>query len=235
MPNTSTMKIALNPFKYRYHFFRPWIVQPVIWVLFFLGPLLNIFRVDMIDMQLIWLNQAYPFEFQYVKWLPITFYGLVILIGVISVVWGRLFCGWVCPHNIMTEWTKPFRAVFGLSPMPLSWQRAFQKTPALKHIWNVISVPLGIAISWQLSVILSVYIIPWDWIQAQYASDSPHIAMISSHGTYALIGLFLLYTGHDFCRNVCPYGMAQSVSAYQEGKWKPMEIQYLGDSIEEDC
>lgn len=189
----------------------------------------------MINMQLIWLGQAYPFEFTYVKWLPIVFYGLVVMIGIVSVVYGRLFCGWVCPHNTLTEWTKPFRAVFNLEPMPLAWQRVFNQYPALRHIFNIISLPIGIFICWQLTVILSAYIVPWAWIQAQYSEGQPHIALLSGHIIYTLISLFLLYTGHEFCRNVCPYGMAQSVSAYQEGKWKPMEIAFTGESIENDC
>src|SRR6476646_4248050 len=74
-----------------------------------------------------------------------------------------------------------------------------------------------------LSLLLSFYVVPPNWALAQYASGHPHIALVFGNGLFVLIGLFLLYAGNDFCRTCCPYGLAQSVSAYQESTpWKPM-------------
>lgn len=230
------MKIALNPLVHRYHVFRPLIVQPLVWIVFFLGPVLDLFRVDMIDQRMIFLGRAYPFETQYLMWIPIAFYALVVLIGVVSLVYGRLFCGWSCPHNIMTEWTTPLRAVFRKgTDYPLALKRLFRKAPLLEALWKLTAFPLGVGITFALIVLLSGYIVPVEWSLAQYQSLSPHIALVFGHGLFTLIGVFLLLTGHDFCRNACPYGMGQSMSAYQEGKWKPMEVAFTGQNIEEDC
>ena len=35
-------------------------------------------------------------------------FGCVMVIAIASTFGGRLFCGWVCPHNTMTEWTSRF-------------------------------------------------------------------------------------------------------------------------------
>ena len=229
------MKGSLNPLTHRYHVFRGLLVQPFFWVFFFLMPLLGWFRVDMINFHMVVLNQNYPFEFKYLVWLPVVFYLGVAAIGLVTAIWGRLFCGWSCPHNTLTEWTRSFRAVFGRDKYPNTVLKIFKKLPWLKPVWNLISFPLAIWLTFKLAVILSVYIVPLDWVQAQYASDSPHVALLFGHGLFTLIGLFLLYAGHDFCRTCCPYGMLQAMSAYQEGKWMPMEIQFTGKTIEEDC
>lgn len=234
------MKIPFAPSRFRYHTLRPVVSQPLFWALFLLGATLNLFRVDMLGQKLVVLGQDYPFEFQYLIWLPVGFYGAVILIGVISFVWGRLFCGWSCPHNTMTELTRPFRAVIGRDQLPLPIARLFKKYPPLKTMFNISSLPLAIAITYALAMLLSFYVVPPNWALAQYASGRPHIALVFGHLLFTLIGLFLLYAGHDFCRTCCPYGMAQSLSAYQEGKWRPMEIQFSGaefndSGISEDC
>ncbi len=173
---------------------------------------------------------------QSLMWLPIVFYLGVAVIGVVSFIWGRLFCGWVCPHNTLTEWTRAFRAVFGRDAYPRWMQALFKKAPALKVMFNLSSLPLAVVITAVLSVVLSTYIVPLDWILAQYGGFKPHVALVFGHFLFVLIGMFLLYAGHDFCRNACPYGMAQSMSAYQEGRWQPMEIEYAPlASIEDDC
>jgi len=229
------MKVSLNPWTHRYHFFRGLLVQPVFALLFFLAPVFDVFRVDMIHSRLIFLRQSYPFEFRYMMWLPVAFYGGVILVGIVSVVWGRLFCGWVCPHNTLSEWTRPFRAVFGREEYGNGLKKLFRKFPAIKFFWQLLSFPLAIWITFKLSVLLSAYVVPMSWIQAQYASHHPHIALVWGNGLFALIGMFMLYCGHDFCRTSCPYGMLQAMSAYQEGKWMPMEVRFAGKSIEADC
>lgn len=231
------MRIPFNPLTYRYHHIRPFLAQPLFWVFFFLAPLLHWFRVDMIHQKLVFMNQPYPFEFKYLMWLPIVFYAGVIAIGVVSFVWGRLFCGWACPHNTLTEWTRPFRAVFNRDHLPLSIARLYQKLPILKTLFSLFSIPIAFMLTFGLSVLLSFYIVPPAWVLAQYVSFKPHVALVFGHMLFTLIGLFLLYAGHDFCRTCCPYGMCQSLSAYQEGKkWRPMEIAFNSpNTMETDC
>ncbi|WP_373531273.1 4Fe-4S binding protein [Vampirovibrio sp.] len=229
------MKRSNNPFKYRYHVFRGKWVQPMFWALCFLGPALNLFRVDMLHQKLIWAGRTLPFEFNTLFWLPVGFYGAVIVIGIISFIWGRLFCGWACPHNTLTEWTQPLRAMVGLAEKPRWMKLILRDRPAFKQIFWGLSPLLGILLTTALSLLLSFYVMPPSWVLSQYASGHPHIALVFGNGLFVLIGLFLLYAGTDFCRTCCPYGLAQSVSAYQQDSpWRPLEIQFEADR-ETDC
>lgn len=229
------MKRSSNPLKYRYYVFRGKLIQPFFWALCFLGPALDIFRVDMIHQRMIFLKQSLPFEFNTLMWLPIGFYGAVILIGVISFIWGRLFCGWVCPHNTLTEWTRPLRAMVGLGEKPRWMKLILRDRPYFRELFFLLSPALALPITFTLGLLLSFYVIPPDWVLQQYASGHPHIALVFGNGLFLLIGLFLLYAGNDFCRTCCPYGLAQSVSAYHEDSpWRPLEIQFQGDKVD-DC
>src|SRR5262249_36623767 len=153
-----------------------------------------------------------------------------ILIGIVSFIWGRLFCGWACPHNTLTEWTRALRAMVNRDQKPRWMKKLIRKHPHAQELlfWlsPIIATPLTIA----LSILLSFYVIPPSFVLAQYASGHPHIALVWGNGLFTLIGLFLLYAGTDFCRTCCPYGMAQSISAYHENsRWRPMEIQFTGN------
>lgn len=225
------MKMSLNPLRYRYHFFRRWVVQPFFWALFFLSPVMDWFRVDMMSQRIIFFGQAYPFQHQYVQWIPIGFFGCVLVIAVSSVVLGRLFCGWSCPHDTMTEWTRPIRALAKREPELLWMKRLFRRFPEMRKPMVVMAPVVAIGMTFTLSLLLASFIVPPEWILGQYVSGAPHLALVFGQGLFTLIGLFLLYCGHDFCRTCCPYGMGQSISAYQGGKWNPMEIRFSGDKV----
>lgn len=228
------MKMSWNPLKYRYHALRKPVVQPLFWVLFFLSPLLDWFRVDVLSQRIVFLGNAYPFELQYVQWIPITFYGIVLLIAFSSLVYGRLFCGWSCPHNTMTEWTRPIRALAGREPELLWMKRLFRANPSLKLPLQILAPFVALGVTFALTFPLAAYIVPPGWMVQSYLEASPHVALVFGQGLFVLIGLFLLYCGHDFCRTCCPYGMGQAISAYQGGKWNPMEIRFGGDTVT-DC
>lgn len=233
------MKRSANIFKYRYHGLRSFVTQPFFWALFFLGPALNLFRVDMLHQQLVFMDRFLPFRFDTLMWLPIGFYGGVIVIGIVSFVWGRLFCGWTCPHNTLTEWTRWLRAMVDPGNVrenkPAWMKKLLRRYPDAKFALFALSPLLAIAVASTFSLLLCFYVVPPDWVLGQYTSGHPHIALVYGNGLFTLIGLFLLYAGHDFCRTCCPYGMGQSVSAYHENsRWRPMEIQFTGNKTD-DC
>lgn len=223
------VRIAFKPFQYPFHVFRPWLIQPLFATLFFLGPVLNIFRVDMINQQLVFIGQYYPFELEYLMWLPLGFYGGVLLVGVITAVFGRLFCGWACPHNILTEVTKVFRGLLGIEALPNFFKRLQNKYPALQATYaKVVSVIAGILFCYGMTFLLFAYVVPLDWLLTQYQQGA-RMSLIMGQVLFTLIGVFLMYSGHLFCKTCCPYGLAQSISAYNAGKWRPMEIKFSGD------
>jgi polyferredoxin len=231
------MKIPRSVLKYRYASLRPWLAQPMGLTLFMLSPVLGLFRFDVISQHLVFLGRVYPLEANGpVMWVPVTFFGGVLLIALVSLLYGRLFCGWVCPHNTLTEWTRPLRAWVGREAMPPGWTRQWRRLPSAMQTRIAWGSPVfGMMLTWGLAWLLAAYFVPLDWQWRAYASGHPHLALVWGHGLLTLIGLFLLYCGHDFCRNACPYGMAQSISAYQSGKWRPMELQFSGADVASTC
>ncbi len=219
-----------NPIRYPFHTFRGLLVQPFFWALMFLSPVLGIFQLDVINQHMIFLGQPYPFNQGTLMWLPICFFGAVLIIAFSCTLGGRLFCGWVCPHNAMTEWTHNLRMLIGIGKRPYYLTRLEQQWPWVRAASILISLVWALAVTYLISTLFLFYFVPVQWFFDHLISGTLPFIVWSGQGLLMLIGLFLLYAGHEFCRNACPYGIAQSLSAYLSAKWLPMEIRYrFGD------
>jgi polyferredoxin len=220
------MKFPLAHPKLPFLTLRRWLTQPLAWALFFISPWVNAFRVDMLGQQVWFWGQSAPFSQQSLQWIPLGFFGGVLFIALTSVLLGRWFCGWSCPHNTLTEWTRPIRQLAGREPLSNALKRMKRFNPGRFRALQWAAPLGGVALTIALTFSLAAFMLPPTWILNQWASGQPHIALVFGQGLFTLIGLFLLYCGHDFCRTCCPYGMGQSISAYVGNRWRPMEIQF---------
>jgi ferredoxin-type protein NapH len=219
-------KFPRHPFRYPFHAFRGLVIQPAVWALFFLSPVLGIFQLDVIHQHMIVLGKAYPFNPATLMWVPVGFFGCVLVIALISTLGGRLFCGWVCPHNTMTEWTPAVRSFIGLAPQSYRLQKLQSKWPWLKGALVVLSLLSATAVSALIAVLFLFYFVPVPWFVSHVGAGTLPWIVWWGLGLMMLIGYFMIYAGHEFCRSACPYGISQSLSAYLTQKWIPMEIRY---------
>lgn len=221
-----TFTFPRNPIRYPFHTFRGVVVQPFFWALLLLSPVLHVFQLDVIHQQMVVLGQTYPFSQSTLLWVPIGFFGCVLLIAVTSTLWGRLFCGWVCPHNTLTEWTRPVRTWIGLGQKTFRHTQLERRWPWLKPVTIAASMLWATGITYLISTLFLLYFVPLDWFLSQLKAGTLPMIIWWGQGLMMLIGYFMLYAGHEFCRSACPYGISQSLSAYLSAKWIPMEIRY---------
>lgn len=224
-----------NPFKFPFHTWRGILAQPLFFAVFFLTPVLQGFQMDVIHQQVIFLGKTYPLGYQTLGWLPIVFFILVLVIAFSSTLFGRLFCGWVCPHNTLTEWLRPIRMLIGIGPRPFKLKQLEFRFPWVTPLRILASLLWAFVVTWALSTLFAFYFVPVNWYISNWQNGTLPIILTFGQGLLMLIGLFMLYAGHEFCRSACPYGLAQSLSAYLSAKWIPMEIRYRPSESQKDC
>ncbi|MBC5992298.1 cytochrome c oxidase accessory protein CcoG [Pontibacter cellulosilyticus] len=145
--------------------------------------------------------------------LVLAFLTLVVFIILFTVVYGRIFCGWICPQTIFLEMV--FRRIEYAIEGDYNKQKALDKMP-----WNTekilkkgSKITIFLLISFLISNLFLAYIIGIDELQ-KIISEGP---VEHKAGFVAL----LLFTGAFFwvfswfreqvCTIVCPYGRLQGV------------------------
>ncbi|WP_018477918.1 cytochrome c oxidase accessory protein CcoG [Pontibacter roseus] len=163
--------------------------------------------------------------------LVLAFLALVVFIILFTVVYGRLFCGWVCPQTIFLEMV--FRRIEYLIEGDYTKQRALDKMP-----WNTEKIlkkgsktVVFLLISFIIANTFLAYIIGIDALK-QIVTDNPmnHLGGLSAIVVFTGVFYWVFaYFREQVCTIVCPYGRLQGVMldkksltvAYDYGRGEP--------------
>jgi cytochrome c oxidase accessory protein FixG len=219
-----------------------WIVAIILLTLLFVGPfiqykgepfmLFNIFeRKFIIFGQLFW-----PQDFHLVVLSLITFIVFIILF---TVIFGRLFCGWVCPQTVFMEFV--FRQIEYLIEGDYNKQKKLARQEwNFEKIWKKsLKHFIFFAIAFAISNIFLAYLVGIDRLKELIETGplenlSSFIAIILFSGVFYFIFAFFR---EQVCLIACPYGRLQGVLldsksivvAYDykrgepKGKYNPLE------------
>ena len=137
----------------------------------------------------------------------------VVFISLFTVVFGRLFCGWVCPQTIFMEMV--FRKIEYWIEGDANAQRRLNKAPwnAVKIRKKVLKQSIFLLISALIAHTFLAYIIGIDEVLATI-SQSP----VDAPGGFIAIVIFIIVFHFVFsnmreqvCIAICPYGRLQGV------------------------
>lgn len=149
---------------------------------------------------------------------PQDFYLLVLsmIIGIVfiilfTVIFGRIFCGWICPQTIFME--HVFRKIEYIIDGDRNKQIKLSKQPwnAEKITKRVIKWTVFFIISFFISNIFLAYVIGSDTL-LQYVSDGPaaHMDVLIKLTIFSLVFLFIFaWFREQVCIIACPYGRLQ--------------------------
>jgi polyferredoxin len=148
--------------------------------------------------------------------LPILAAG-ALLIGV-AWRWGRLYCGWLCPHFSVVETIN--RLMRRASGKPSLWEKRSlpPREPDGRAIrydrrWWFATVPLAVAFAFVWAVVLLTYLLPPFEVYGNLLAATPtrNQTLFIAAGTVVLSVEFL-FARHLFCRYACAVGLFQSLA-----------------------
>ena len=131
--------------------------------------------------------------------------------------WGRLYCGWLCPHFAVVETINDLmRRATG---RPSLWERQplparhpdGRSIPQGRHWWFAV-VPAAFLIGFAWAVVLLTYLLPPAEVYGNLAALSPTYrqSLFIAIATLAFAAEFL-FARHLFCRFGCAVGVFQSL------------------------
>lgn len=169
------------------------ISQLAVLALLIFSPYVNLFRFDLPSMSL------YLFGIR--LWTKHVFVFFLLLLTVIyviiaaSLLFGRVFCGWVCPQNLFNEVTR-------------TWDRRFGRAG---------SILLSLLVSLFGGFVVWSYFSDGTALLRQYLSGQVPVgptAFIAAFGLFFTMAMAWWRT--SVCRVVCPYGHLQSIISNAE-------------------
>lgn len=177
------------------------------------------------------------------------FIGLVVSVVLFTAIYGRVFCGWICPQTVFLEMV--FRKIEYFIEGDANKQRALKAAPwtAGKFFKKATKQIIFFGLSFIISNMFLSYIIGVDELGKIITSPpSAHLGGFIAINVFSGLFYFVFaYFREQACTIVCPYGRLQSVLldknslvvAYDyirgepRGKRKRDQEQNLGDCI--DC
>jgi cytochrome c oxidase accessory protein FixG len=153
----------------------------------------------------------------------------VALLGVwglvaVSVLHGRLWCGWVCPQTLASDFADSLKRRID------KLLRARPGRPnfvVARGLWTAAMCAMALA----TAVILVCYwLAPAEVWSATWRPASDASAAMAVYGLAALIAADMLWVRRSFCRDVCPYGALMGLL----GDDKTLAVRFL-DEREPDC
>lgn len=178
--------------------------------------------------------------------LVVAFLTLVVFIILFTVVYGRIFCGWVCPQTIFLEMV--FRRIEYAIEGDYNKQRALDRMP-----WNTEKIlkksaktAVFLLISFVISNLFLAYVIGIDELQ-KVITEGPLNHMVGFGALLAFTGVFYWVFAsfrEQVCTIVCPYGRLQGVMqdkktlvvAYDYGRGEPRgKLRKGQERTEGDC
>ena len=156
---------------------------------------------------------GYPFWPQDFHLLVISMLVSVVFIILFTVVFGRIFCGWMCPQTIFMEMV--FRKVEYLIEGDRNKQIKLEKQP-----WNAEKIRKRVTkwitffiISFFISNVFLAYVLGSDVVLG-YITDGPltHLATLIKLLVFTAVFYFVFaWFREQVCIIVCPYGRLQGV------------------------
>ncbi len=209
------------------------LMQATFYLLFIFAPVFNLFRVDL------YADHAWLLGFEWrlgldafqgrgangieaglniVLRLIVPVFALGGMLIFVAMKWGRLFCGWVCPHFPLVEWINAL--VIRASGKAGVWESqslpattADGRTRQRDWRWWPVAIVLAIALAFSWAVVLLTYVLPPAEIYGNIWHGTPTRNQAVFLGIMTLLlSLDFLFARHLFCRYMCSVGLFQSLA-----------------------
>lgn len=184
-------------------------VQTVCVIIFILLPLFDVMRVDIVRQRFYFLGaELWISEFSI---LFLTMMFLWILVAAMAMIYGRFYCGYLCPQMIFSEASMACersiaRRVKKL--FPKASERAQQAIA--KGAFYILGIPPSIFFSF---VFVSFFVPAADLFHRLMVFDISTAAGIVGASVTAITFFDFAFLRQRFCTSICPYGYLQNMLA----------------------
>ena len=209
------------------------LLQTAFFILFILAPPLNIIRFDLYRNNLVLFGQDWDLGFTgfqygftsssevilnliFKAFLPLAAAGLLLIY--VAWRWGRLYCGWLCPHFTMVESIN--KLMLRAIGRPTLWEKASlplqqpdgKTLQTSRRYWiPLLLLSLGMAFTWAVAIL--TYALPPEVVYFNLLHGQLSLIQLLFITVVTLIlALDFIFARHLFCRFGCSVGLIQGLA-----------------------
>ena len=167
-------------------------------------PFLNIFRMDVPTLRFYFFSSVLWLDEFYLLFLAVML--LLWVIVIFSMLYGRVWCGWMCPQTVVSElarwWEGRVRRLLRVPPSGgASWRRI--------GMWVLLGAGMGLVAAVIGFNIVAFFVDPVSMIRSLASGTLPAVTGGIIAGIALLVLVDALFWREKFCAKACPYGMMQ--------------------------
>jgi cytochrome c oxidase accessory protein FixG len=184
-------------------------VQTICVIIFILLPLFDIMRVDLVRQRFYFFGaELWISEFSI---LFLTMMFLWILVAAMAMIYGRFYCGYLCPQMIFSEAANTIeKRITRMVNRKLSNLGAGARGFLVRALFYVILLPASVFFTF---VFVSFFIPPVDLFHRLISLDIRTAGGIFGASVTLLTFLDFAFLRQRFCTAICPYGYLQNMLA----------------------
>jgi cytochrome c oxidase accessory protein FixG len=155
-------------------------------------------------------NTFYPQDFHLLVLAVIT---LVVFIVLFTVIYGRIFCGWICPQTVFMEFLyRPIEHLIDGNPEQQQ-KMALQEMDALKALKRILKHGIYLVISFLTILTFISYVIGVDELgKIMEVWPGQRFSMLLGVLAFTGVHYFVFaWFREQVCTMICPYGRLQGV------------------------
>jgi cytochrome c oxidase accessory protein FixG len=164
----------------------------------------SLFRIDIPELTIYFFGQTLRIEELYL----VLLFSLAMTLGflLVTMLLGRVWCGWFCPQTTLTDLAEWFAARLGLQGKKGQNEKRLGKRLALHAFYLVLAFLVSSNLLWY-------FIKPLDFFAGLAALELHYASWICLLTVAAVIYLDLALIRRLMCSEFCPYGRFQTVLA----------------------
>jgi cytochrome c oxidase accessory protein FixG len=193
-----------------------WVIAWLLLIFFYVAPFIKLkgdplILLNVLERRFVFFgNVFFPQDFHL---LVLAFIASLVFIILLTVVYGRVFCGWVCPQTVFMEFLyRPIEYIID-GDRKKQIELARQELNGVKIIKRVVKHFLFLVISFTTILIFLSYIIGFNQVR-QLVSGWPfeNFTGLIVYIVFSLVHYFVFsWFREQVCTWVCPYGRLQGV------------------------
>jgi cytochrome c oxidase accessory protein FixG len=154
------------------------------------------------------------FDMQELYLMPFLLMLMFLTIFGMTVMGGRVFCGWVCPQTVFRVIYRDLieTKILGLRKRIKNKQQEPDMSKPENKVKNVIAILIWTVLALLAGADFIWYFVPPEDFFAYLANPSEHLTMLGFVGGIAAFLIYdIVFLKENFCVYVCPYSRIQSV------------------------